>query len=901
MDRSILGRAPRCDDEDGQSTAMAPRAARGARSLKDAARSARGQASRFESAPVEPKRHSVLGQRKLRRPKSTVEHRRAADAERRETLLVEYRNQHRSNKVVDARFGEDDEALPADERYYARLQRERLRETRSSRFALEEPSAAVDLTHGGRSLGEIEDDELAGGYGGALGDDGLADTHPDGFGGSDFIKAVHFGGGSEGAALSQKEALDAAIAKHKLARLDRKEAKEKERGLVDRLDADFAALKQLIFSSAAEGGCKAASGGGGGGGDGDGEDAYGDYHSLVAAMQSEIRAQPSDRLHSQAELAAAEQQRLRALEVDRVRRAGGGEGGEGSAGGGRRATGDELTDDFAAGGGEEGSEEEEVMVPLRRARGGAWRGAEGRGEEGGEEGESESGDGEEEGPSESEGEEHGAGRVEEEQGEEDQEEELEAIFGGSGSDMPQRPGAGKRVDRRTPAGATPPAAPDLPFVIACPSTPAELEAIFSMAGPCLSRQSEAMHRLLAGSHVHLSEPNRAKLATLASLLLRRLMLLAADGQLPSTRPVTGAVHALAGQVPLEVAAAILTRLAAARAAWRKAKKGVSGVLVPLPPGALALVALCCQLYPPSDYRHSVLTPCALLVGEVLGQQPLPASRMALRRTLFLMGQAVRIIGAERRFMPELHSTAVRLARAMLLQSQHSAAPQPWTAAGALPSGGWPGAAAAPGPLSFGTLRPSAAALGAEAIEQCVVDEGGLLLSLVQTLATLHEPDLPSFPELFTPLLHACSASPAAAPLPPALVSARDATGILLSSLVSRASGRRVALRLQRAAPVPIKALNPVYDDDFQPERDVDPDRDRAALRHLKRQTKKEHKGAVRELRKDGAFLAAERAREKGERDEYLEGRGKRAVAIMQEQEHLWKEQKKVKRDSAKLL
>ena len=53
----------------------------------------------------------------------------------------------------------------------------------------------------------------------------------DGFGGSDFVRAVNFGGGSEGALLSQREALDAAIAKHKLARLDRKEERERERQL----------------------------------------------------------------------------------------------------------------------------------------------------------------------------------------------------------------------------------------------------------------------------------------------------------------------------------------------------------------------------------------------------------------------------------------------------------------------------------------------------------------------------------------------------------------------------------------------------------------------------------------------------------------------------------------------
>ena len=37
---------------------------------------------------------------------------------------------------------------------------------------------------------------------------------------------------------------------------------------------------------------------------------------------------------------------------------------------------------------------------------------------------------------------------------------------------------------------------------------------------------------------------------------------------------------------------------------------------PLPPGALALLATVAQIYPPSDFRHPVLTPMSLLMGEV---------------------------------------------------------------------------------------------------------------------------------------------------------------------------------------------------------------------------------------------------------------------------------------------
>ena len=96
----------------------------------------------------------------------------------------------------------------------------------------------------------------------------------------------------------------------------------------------------------------------------------------------------------------------------------------------------------------------------------------------------------------------------------------------------------------------------------------------------------------------------------------------------------------------------------------------------------------------------------------------------------------------------------------------------------------------------------------------------------------------------------------------------------------------------RAAVVPIKQYNPAFDDDFQPDVSMDPDRERAEKQKLSRKTKKEKKGAMRELRKDAAFLAARREEERKKTSDYLEMRGKRAVRLMEEQEHDVKTMKK---------
>jgi hypothetical protein len=69
------------------------------------------------------------------------------------------------------------------------------------------------------------------------------------------------------------------------------------------------------------------------------------------------------------------------------------------------------------------------------------------------------------------------------------------------------------------------------------------------------------------------------------------------------------------------------------------------------------------------------------------------------------------------------------------------------------------------------------------------------------------------------------------------------------------------LTLCAVAPVAIAQHNPRFEENFTPEYNMDPDRERAERSKRKRQARKEFKGAVRELRKDNQFLEAEKAQQ----------------------------------------
>ena len=323
---------------------------------------------------------------------------------------------------------------------------------------------------------------------------------------------------------------------------------------------------------------------------------------------------------------------------------------------------------------------------------------------------------------------------------------------------------------------------------------------------------------------------------------------------------------------------------AARGADAKAPESAAAAAphTPLPPGALALLSLCAQIYPVSDFRHVVLTPASLLMAEVLSQPALPADGVALRRCLFLCSVALHCVSAAKRWHPELHATATALLGAVLAPP---AAAAERAADGEAAAARWlrlrqhkpakpaKGAAEELPPLAFASLCAAAAPT------PLPLDAAAAIYKLVGATAALYR-DLPSYPELFGPTAALLQAAPAAQ-LPAPLRPLHAATLAQLDELQRRACELRLPLRLQKVAAVAIKSYNPAFQDDFQPYKNMDPDRERSEMRKLKREYKEEKKGAMRELRKDAAFLAKHRQAEEDKTTAYLEERGKRAMGLMQ--------------------
>lgn len=97
--------------------------------------------------------------------------------------------------------------------------------------------------------------------------------------------------------------------------------------------------------------------------------------------------------------------------------------------------------------------------------------------------------------------------------------------------------------------------------------------------------------------------------------------------------------------------------------------------------------------------------------------------------------------------------------------------------------------------------------------------------------------------------------------------------------ISRLSRRPLELHHHR--PLAIRTYIPKFEDSFDPNKHYDPDRERAELAKLKKEHKRERKGALRELRKDNAFMARENLRVKKEKDAAYEKKYKRLVAEIQ--------------------
>nr|CAD7201302.1 unnamed protein product [Timema douglasi] len=219
---------------------------------------------------------------------------------RKATLLQEYRVKGKSNKFLDMRIGEKNHAMTPEDRIMARFTAERMKShKKKSVFNMDDEEI---LTHHGQSLNEIENFDDPRSDEEDIEESGKLDAR--------FVGDAHFGGGmlkktSDDGAISRKNLIEQLIAESKKRKVEKQRAREQTLDLTEKLDTDWKDLLPIVSAS------KKSSK--------DTQESFkpDPYDTVMRELKFEARGKPSDRLKTEDEIAKEEKERLEKLEAER--------------------------------------------------------------------------------------------------------------------------------------------------------------------------------------------------------------------------------------------------------------------------------------------------------------------------------------------------------------------------------------------------------------------------------------------------------------------------------------------------------------------------------------------------------------------------------------------------------
>jgi nucleolar protein 14 len=776
--------------------------------------------------------------------------------------------------LVDRRFGENDPTMTPEERAAERFARESQRKMRKeSMFNLEDDEEEMQLTHMGQSLtfdGPNQDDFDAGDLEEEQSDDEASRKRkrfPDGEEGQDEDQEdfIDYEDGEEqpGRKKTKAEVMKEVIAKSKFYKAERQQLKDDDEDLREALDKElpdlFDALRGMKAPSKAEAPKQDFS-------EMNPEraamleqsqnkDPEKEYDQRLRQMTFDQRSKPTDRTKTEEEKAEEEAERLKKLESDRL----------------RRMRGEQLTDDedenmdmdelpedddeseiddathfglpaFSADPRPEMAVEDEddfiIDDDLVETNSNASL------EIGESDIEEDSSDDESEGP--------------------DGEDELI-----NGMTLP------------TDAFATASTAIEvnkesngkLAFTYPCPKDHDSFLAIVKNVP--VEEIPTVIQRIRALHHPRLKPGNKDKLGRFAEVLVEHVSYMANEDEQPPfaiLENIIRHIHSLAKMHPLNVTIACRARL-------REIGKERPLNLLP---GDLILLTAVSTIFPTSDHFHSTVTPAHLCLARYLGQCSI-TSLVDLAHGAYASSLCLQYQTISKRYMPEFINYT--------LNAISNLAPTEI----ATKSGAFPyrksqesvqlvsSKKATPRKLQFRDLTTSSS--DHQAQEDLKIS---LLNTFVSLLGSASDTwaEKSAFIEIFTPVrtvlkqLRSSLKSKVYA-------ATRDIIQSVLNKIDAQLAQARLVRRplfLHNHKPLAIKTAIPKFEENFNPDKHYDPDRERAESNRLKKEFKREKKGAMRELRKDASFIAREKLREKKERDAEYETKYRRLVAEIQSQE-----------------
>ncbi|KAJ4141124.1 nucleolar complex protein 14 [Fusarium equiseti] len=792
----------------------------------------------------------------------------ASEERRRQTLLVEMQRRNKVGGILDRRFGENDPTMAPEDKMLERFAREKQRShKKNSMFDLEDDEPSESLTHMGKSItfddmDDFKEDDLDEDYD----SDGsvrerqrlkriraLAAEGSDGEDGEN---------GEPERKKTKKEVMEEVIAKSKYYKQERQAAKEEDEELREQLDKELQNIQYMLHhirrddKPQADGGVASKIAG-------VDRDAFEKNFDLqVKKLAQDKRAQPADRTKTEEEKAEEESKRLKELEDKRQRRMRGESVSDSEDdevnNKGKKPEQDEMDlddeEDFGLGSGirarptatELGFDDEDDFIIDDDLVA----------------------DGSDVEPVDSDDE-----SMEDESDEEAEDEEDDFTKGLLNEEESRNPVFD--ADSNTKASAIQKGDEQgLPYTFECPQTCDELKA--TLAPYPTKTYPTIVQRIRALYHPKLSSKNKEKLGNFATSLV--------DYIGSSWDPATSApftvlesivrhIHSLSKMFPIEIG--------------KQFSQNIEEISTSRPlnlgPGDLILLTAVATIFPTSDHFHQVATPALLTITRYLGQKvPQDLAHYAIGAYLSMLALSYQKLA--KRYIPEvINFTLNSLCALAPVASSKQLGNFPLHK---VPAGV---RAKAAGEAKLQKLNFSDCIDGASeksemsARKVAIIDTTTSILEAAADLWTGKNAFLETFSQAANVLKHLNSKA-CRAQLPAAL---NDKVEKLLAKFdrmlkVAQLSRRNTELHHHR--PLAIKTYIPKFEETFDPDKHYDPDRERAEMAKLKKEHKRERKGAMRELRKDANFMAREKLRVKKAKDEAYEKKYKRLVAEIQSEE-----------------
>ncbi|ESW17858.1 hypothetical protein PHAVU_007G274500 [Phaseolus vulgaris] len=884
------------------------------------------------------RKFEVLGQKRKGEARRMGLARTLAIQKRNNTLLKEYQQSAKSSLFVDRRIGENDHALDEFGKAILRSQRERqlnMKLSKKSKYHLSD--GEEDDFEGIDSLGRDDFEEEM------LPDDVDAETHEE----IDLVqRRMQIPGenvvdGEEHRHKSKKEVMEEIILKSKFYKAQKARDKEENEHLVEELDKDFTslvhseallsltepnkmkALKALVNSNEQSNkdhiptSRKMEN---------SVQEKPDDYDKLVKQMGLEMRARPSDRTKTPEEIAQEEKERLEQLEEERQKRMVAAEDSsdednsdseKASEQKPRSLSGDDLGDSFSV--------NEQIMTKKgwvdeileRKDEDSASEDDDGEDSddlESSEDADEESDEGLEKHEKdlslkdwEQSDDDDDIGADSEDGDEDDSDEDkqtdsedldgVEERLDAAVHIKAKRDDSVKNVKRdkdssnekKINVGVKQSKESDIPYIIEAPKT---FEELCSLVDECSnSNIILIVNRIRKSNPITLAAENRKKMQVFYGILLQYFAVLANKKPLniELLNLLVKPLIEMSTEIPYFAAICARRRIESTRKQFIESIKKSESSSWPSSK-TLCLLRLWSMIFPCSDFRHPVMTPVILLMCEYLMRCPIVSGR-DIAIGSFLCSMLLSVFRHSRKFCPEaimfLQTSLLATTESKHISDEDSQLYHLMELKALKPILRIHETVNAISPLNFFKIidLPEDSSFFTE-----VGFRASVLVTVVETLQGYVDvyKGLSSFPEIFLPILRILNEIEEQKNMPNSLRDKIKDVAEIIKLKVDELHTLRRPLQMRKQKPVPIKMLNPKFEENYVKGRDYDPDRERAELKKLKKQLKREAKGAARELRKDNYFLLDVKDKEKSLLEKDRAEKYGRAKAFLQDQEHAFK-------------